>query len=257
MSVVLPQMFVMTILACISYVPDTAAKIGVTADGSGLELGGAKYILNPYDEFAIEEALLQRERHGGRVVALTVGSDAAKEILRTALAMGADSAVIIPATGLDSFGVAANIAAYAKAIDASLVLLGRQSIDHDSFQMASTVGALLGVPSISVVSKLEIESDRVRAERDIEGGKEVLEATLPLVVSVQKGINNPRYPKLPEIMKAKSKPIESVEPVAVSPRAAMVRYQVPQLKRANKILGDSDADIAEFVRLLHEEAKVI
>lgn len=250
-------MFVMTILTCISYVPETAAKIGVAADGSGLDLGGIKYILNPYDEFAIEEALLQRERHGGRVVALTVGSDAAKEILRTALAMGADSAAIIPASGLDSFGVAANIAAYAKTIEASLVILGRQSIDHDSLQMASTVAALLGVPSISVVSKLEIEGDCVRAERDIEGGKEVLETSLPLVLSVQKGINNPRYPKLPDIMKAKSKPIESIEPIAVSPRATMVRYQVPQLKRANKILGDSDADIAEFVRLLHEEAKVI
>jgi electron transfer flavoprotein beta subunit len=247
----------MTILVCISYVPDTAAKIGVTSDGTALQLEGVKYILNPYDEFAIEEALLQRERHGGRVVALTVGPDAAKEILRTALAMGVDSAAIVPATTFDSFGVASNIAAYAKAIDASLIIVGRQSIDHDSFQMASTVGALLGFPSISVVSKLEISGDRVYAERDIEGGKELLEATLPLVVSVQKGINNPRYPKLPEIMKAKSKPIETVEPIAVPPRATMVRFEVPQLKRANKILGDSDADIAEFIRLLHEEAKVL
>jgi electron transfer flavoprotein beta subunit len=123
--------------------------------------------------------------------------------------------------------------------------------------MASTVGALLGIPSISVVSKLQIEGTRVVAERDIEGGKEILQSELPIVISVQKGINNPRYPKLPDIMKAKSKPIETVQPVPAEPRSRFVRYEVPQQKRANILLGDSDADIAEFVRLLHEEAKVI
>jgi electron transfer flavoprotein beta subunit len=247
----------MNILVCISYVPDTAAKIGASADGTALELKGVKYILNPYDEFAIEEALLQRERHGGRVVALTVGDTAATEILRTALAMGVDAAAIVPTSSLDSYGVAVQIAEYARSMSADLVLLGRQSIDHDSFQMASTVGALLGIPSISVVSKLQIEGTRVVAERDIEGGKEILQSELPIVISVQKGINNPRYPKLPDIMKAKSKPIETVQPVPAEPRSRFVRYEVPQQKRANILLGDSDADIAEFVRLLHEEAKVI
>lgn len=247
----------MNILVCVSYVPDTAAKIGTTPDGTGLLLDGVKYILNPYDEFAIEEALLQRERHGGKVTALTVGSEQSKEILRTALAMGVDSAAIILTTSLDSYGVAANIAAYARHINADLVLMGRQSIDHDSFQMASTVGAILEIPSISVVSKLVIEGTSVRAERDIEGGKEILAASLPIVISVQKGINNPRYPKLPDIMKAKSKPIEIVEPHLTPLRTEIVQYEVPQQKRIGKILGDSDADIAEFVRLLHEEAKVI
>lgn len=247
----------MNILVCVSYVPDTAAKIGATPDGSALQLQGVKYILNPYDEFAIEEALLQREKHGGRVVALTVGDAAATEILRTALAMGADAAAIVTDTTLDSYGVAVQIAEYARAMNADLVLLGRQSIDHDSFQMASTVGAILGMPSISVVSKLDIEGTRVRAERDVEGGKEILEAELPIVISVQKGINNPRYPKLPDIMKAKSKPIETLQAQSVPARSRHIRYEVPQQKRANIILGDSDADIAEFVRLLHEEAKVI
>lgn len=247
----------MNILVCISYVPDTAARIGTNPDGTGLQLDGVKYILNPYDEFAIEEALLQREKHGGKVTVLTVGSEQSKEILRTALAMGADSAAIILTTSLDSYGTAANIAAYAQQIKADLVLMGRQSIDHDSFQMASTVAAIAGMPSISVVSKLEIEGTTVRAERDIEGGKEILSASLPIVISVQKGINNPRYPKLPDIMKAKSKPIETIEPMQVAPRVEIVRYEVPQQKRVGKILGDSDADIAEFVRLLHEEAKVI
>ncbi|MCX7929389.1 MAG: electron transfer flavoprotein subunit beta/FixA family protein [Chlorobi bacterium] len=247
----------MNILVCISYVPDTAAKIGVSDDGQKLLLDGVKYILNPYDEFAVEEALRLREKHGGKVVALTIGSESAKEILRTALAMGTDSAAHVASTTLDSYGVAVNIAAYARAMNADLVLLGRQSIDHDSFQMASTVGALLDVPSISIVSKLEIEGTLVRAERDIEGGKEILEAELPLVISVQKGINTPRYPKLPDIMKAKSKPIETVQAQEVTPCTVFRSYQVPQQKRANIILSDSDADIAEFVRLLHEQAKVI
>lgn len=177
----------MNILVCISYVPDTAARIGTTPDGTGLQLDGVKYILNPYDEFAIEEALLQREKHGGKVTVLTVGSEQSKEILRTALAMGADSAAIILTTSLDSYGTAANIAAYAQQIKADLVLMGRQSIDHDSFQMASTVAAIAGMPSISVVSKLEIEGTTVRAERDIEGVRKSFQLHYRLSSAFKKG----------------------------------------------------------------------
>jgi electron transfer flavoprotein beta subunit len=248
----------MNILVCISQVPDTTTKIAVGTDGKTIEKSGVKFILNPYDEFSIEEGLRLREKFSGSVTALTVGGDSAKEILRTALAMGVDKAVIVKDDSReDSFSVSVNIAEVAKTLQPDVVILGRQSIDYDSFGMASMVAELLDMPSISVVSKWTIEGNSVVAERDIEGGKEVVETTLPCVISAQKGLNDPRYPKLPDIMKAKSKPIEERASVATSARTQTLSMELPQSKRIGKILGDTDADISELVRLLHEEAKVI
>lgn len=248
----------MNILVCISQVPDTTTKVAVGTDGKTIEKTGVKFILNPYDEFTIEEGLRLREKFGGSVTALTVGGDTAKEILRTALAMGVDKAVFVKDDSReDSYSVAVNIAEVAKSMQPDVVVLGRQSIDYDSFAMASMVGELLDIPSISVVSKWNIEGNTVIAERDIEGGKEVVETTLPCVISAQKGLNDPRYPKLPDIMKAKSKPIEERTGVASSSRVQTFSMELPQSKRVGKILGDTDTDISELVRLLHEEAKVI
>ncbi len=246
----------MNILVCISQVPDTTSKITVASGGSAIDKTGLKFILNPYDEYAIEEGLRLREKNGGSVTAITVGPDSAKEVLRTALAMGVDKAVFVKEEKRDdSFVVASNIADYAKSASFDVILLGRQSIDYDSFQMTPTLAELLNLPSISMVSKLDIAGTSVSAERDIEGGKEVLEASLPCVISVQKGINDPRYPKLPDIMKAKSKPVEERAAVACDRRVETVSIELPSNKRAQRILGSEDADIAEFVRLLHEEAK--
>ncbi len=248
----------MNILVCVSQVPDTTTKVAVGADGKTIDKAGVKFILNPYDEFTIEEGLRLREKFGGSVTALTVGGDGAKEILRTALAMGVDKAIIVKDDNReDSFSVATNIAEAAKTIQPDVVILGRQSIDYDSFGMASMVGELLDMPSISVVSKWSIEGTTVTAERDIEGGKEVVSTTLPCVISAQKGLNDPRYPKLPDIMKAKSKPIEERAGIASASRTQTVSMELPLSKRVGKILGDSDADISELVRLLHEDAKVI
>ncbi len=257
-SVSSPTFTIMNILVCLSQVPDTTSKISVAASGDAVEKTGLKYILNPYDEYAIEEGLRLREKHTGSVTAITMGPDTAKEILRTALAMGVDKAVLIKDDKRDdSFGVAHNIAAYAQEMKPDLILLGRQSIDYDSFQLAPSLAELLSLPGISMVSSLSIDGSALKAERDIEGGKEQLEASLPCVISVQKGINDPRYPKLPDIMKAKSKPIEERPSVAVDKRQQTVGISLPSTQRVGKILGAEDADIAEFVRLLHEEAKVI
>ncbi len=248
----------MNILVCISQVPDTTTKVAVGTDGKTIDKTGVKFILNPYDEFTIEEGLRLREKFGGTVTALTVGGESAKEILRTALAMGVDKAVIVKDEAKsDSYSVAVNIADYASSISPDIVIVGRQSIDYDSFGMASMVGELLGMASISVVSSWSIEGSTVTAERDIEGGKELLRTSLPCVTSAQKGLNDPRYPKLPDIMKAKSKPIEERASVSSSTRVETIAMELPQSKRVGKILGDTDGDIAELVRLLHEEAKVI
>lgn len=248
----------MNILVCISQVPDTTTKVAVGPDGTSINTAGVKFILNPYDEFAIEEGLRQREKHGGTVTAVSVGPDSVKEVLRTALAMGVDTAVHVKDDQrTDSYVVASSIADMARESAPDLVIFGRQSIDFDSFQLPSMVAELLGWADIAMVSSLAIDGGTINAESDIEGGKMSVTASLPCVISAQKGLNDPRYPKLPDIMKAKSKPIAERAPVNTEPRVATVAMSLPVTKRLNKVLGDSDADLQELVRLLHEEAKVI
>lgn len=247
----------MNILVGISQVPDTATKIAISADGTSIDSKGVKFILNPYDEFAIEEGLRLREKNGGTVTVVTVGSDTGKEILRTALAMGADKAVLVKGDNFDAFLVADNVAALAKETAADLLIFGRQSIDFDSFQVPPMAAELLGWPSVTIVSSLSIEGTSVSAERDIEGGKESVSTSLPCVISAQKGLNEPRYPKLPDIMKAKSKPIEERAATAAAPRVTVLSMELPSAKGTGKIFGDSEQDISEVVRLLREEAKVL
>lgn len=248
----------MNILVCISRVPDTASRIMVSADGKTVDKQGIKYIVNPYDEFALEEALRLREKNGGSVTALAVGPDGAKDILRTALAMGVDKAVLVKADeNIDSFAVAENLANYAKETNPELVLLGKQSVDFDSLQIPSSLAEMLSMPSVSVVTKLTIDGSKATAEREVEGGREVVELTMPCVVSCQKGLNDPRYPKLPDIMKAKSKPIEERAASNSEARTTVIGMSIPSKTRVGKVLGDTDADIAELVRLLHEDAKII
>ncbi len=248
----------MNILVCISRVPDTTTRIKIGGDGKTIDKTGVKYIINPYDEFAIEEGLRLREKNGGTVTGLTIGPEVSTDILRTALAMGCDKVILVKGReDGDSYYVAKNIAAIAKEINPDLILMGRQSIDYDSFQTPSVVGELLDMPSISVVSKLEITDGNVKADRDIEGGKEVVETTLPCIISTQKGLNEPRYPKLPDIMKAKSKPIDLRDAVESENSIELLGIEIPSKQRTGKILADTDEDINELVRLLHEEAKVI
>ncbi|MDX9789786.1 MAG: electron transfer flavoprotein subunit beta/FixA family protein [Candidatus Kapaibacterium sp.] len=247
----------MNILVFVSRVPDTATKIFVGSDGKSIDSKGVKYILNPYDEFALEEGLRLREKNGGTVSAVTVGASESSEILRTALAMGADNAVIIKGENFDSYQTAHNLAEYAKSNGFDLILTGKQSVDFDSLQVPSMVATMLDIPSVSVVSKLEINGGNVTAERDVEGGRELLETTLPCLISCQKGLNEPRYPKLPDIMKAKKKPINEIDAKAIEPSIVITGMELPSNQRVGKILGDSESDINEIVRSLHQDAKVI
>lgn len=248
----------MNILVCISRVPDTATRVTIGGDSKSIDPKGVKYVVNPYDEFALEEALKIKEKQGGEVTAVTVGTDQAKDVLRTALAMKVDKAVLIKGEEvMDSFQVANSLAEYAKEVNPDLILLGKQSIDFDSLQMPSMLSEMLSMPSVSVVTNLEVMDGKVKAERDIEGGKEVVEAAIPCVISAQKGLNDPRYPKLPDIMKAKSKPIEERDAASAAARTTVLQMELPAKQRVGKIVGDSDADIAEIVRALHEDAKVI
>jgi electron transfer flavoprotein beta subunit len=248
----------MNIVVCVSQVPDTTTKIVVGADGKNIDPKGVKFILNPYDEFAVEEALRKREKGGGTVTLICVGGEGAKEALRLGLAMGADKAILIKDEERpDSFSVARQLADAIKGLGPDLVLLGRQSIDFDSAQMGPTLGELLELPCVTFVTSLEIDGTTVRAERDIEGGKEVVETTLPCIITAQKGLNDPRYPKLPDIMKAKSKPVEDRAAGDREVRVATLEMRPPEKKGAGKIFEATPESIKELVRLLHEEAKVI
>jgi len=248
----------MNIVVCISQTPDTATKIVVGADGKAIDPKGVKFVLNPYDEFAVEEGLRQKQAAGGTVTLLCVGGEGAKESVRLGLAMGADKAILIKdEVRGDSYTVAANLAEAIKSIGADLVLCGRQSVDYDSAQIGPMLAELLDMPLVSFVTKLDVTGASIRAERDIEGGKEVVESTLPCVITAQKGLNEPRYPKLPDIMKAKSKPIEERAPIAAEPRTETVEMRKPEQKGTGKIFDFSPENVKELVRLLHEEAKVI
>jgi electron transfer flavoprotein beta subunit len=248
----------MKIVVCVSHVPDTATKINISADGKSIDKTGVTYIISPYDEFAVEESLRLKEKNGGEVIAVSLGNDNHKETLRKALAMGADRAVLLKAdSALDSYAVARAIADYVKEISPDVVFFGKQSVDTDNAAVGSMVGEMLGLPSVSVVVKLEIKDGKVLAEREIEGGHEKVETVLPCVITAQKGLNEPRYPSLKGIMGAKNKPIEERVLQGLTTKVELLGMKKPPAKSAGKIVGTEVSAVSELVRLLHEEAKVI
>ncbi len=248
----------MKIAVCVSHVPDTATKVNVGPDGKSIDPNGVTYVVNPYDEFAIEEALKIKEANDGEVVAISYGTDASKETLRKALAMGADSAVLLKSENpRDSYGVAKALAEEIKAQDAKLVFFGKQSVDYDNSITGQVTAELLGYNCATVVVDLKIEGEKVTAEREIEGGREIVETSLPAVITAQKGLNEPRYASLKGIMQAKKKTIEEKEPEAYDNMVEVLSMKKPPAKQPGKIIGEDASAVPELVKLLREEAKVI
>jgi electron transfer flavoprotein beta subunit len=248
------------IAVCIKRVPDTETRIRIAADGVSADEAGVKFILNPYDEFAVEEALQRREKAGaGEVVVIALGSDAAQETMRTALAMGADRGVLLKADAVpaDALAVAKALAAELKDGGYDLVLFGKIAADDYNQAVGPMTAELLGLPCVTAVSKLELEGGKGVAHREIEGGVEVVEFALPAVLTADKGLNTPRYPALKGIMAAKKKPVE-VKPVAfAAPRLRVVALEMPPARKEGRIVGEGAAAVPELVRLLREEAKVL
>jgi electron transfer flavoprotein beta subunit len=248
----------MKLAVCINHVPDTVSKISIASDGKNIDKTGVTFILNPYDEYALEECLRLKEKNTGEVIAVSLGGDSHKETLRKALAMGVDKAVLIKDDSpRDSFAVARALADELKDISADVIFFGKQSIDSDGAAVGTMVAEMLGLPSISAVVKLEIVNGTVIAEREIEGGKEKDQTTLPAVFTAQKGLNEPRYPSLKGIMAAKSKPIEEKIPKPSELKVEVLSMHKPPTKKAGKIVGTDVSAVPELVRLLHEEARVI
>lgn len=258
----------MKIFVGIKQVPDTDTKIKLQASNVGVDLTGVKWIVNPYDELAIEEAVKIKEKNAGtQVFALTLGpKQRASDVLRTALAMGCDEGVIINSTvELDNLSTAKALAAAIKAEGGcDLLLLGKLAIDDNGSSVGPMVAELLGMPHISVVSKIELNAGNLKVERDIEGGaKEIFEIKTPCVLTANKGLNMPRYASLPGIMKAKKKVLKEYEAEALGVSAATTKSKVtsitmPDDKTAVKMVaGDAATQASELVRILRDEAKVI
>jgi len=246
-------------IVCIKRVPDSETRVKIGPDGLRLDEAGVKFVLNPYDEFALEEALRRKETAGeGKVVALTVGSDASRETLRGALAMGADEAILLRTEcESDGLAVARALAAEISGHEFDLLLFGKQAIDDDDMQVPAMVAELLELPCVTVVVGLEIEDGKAIARREIEGGHEVVEFTLPAVVSAQKGLNEPRYATLKGIMAAKRKPLEVKQIEIAEPRLKRIALELPPPRPPSRIVGEGADAVPELVRRLHEEAKVL
>jgi len=246
---------------------DTEEKI--TLSNGKINEDGAEFIINPYDEYAIEEAIQVRDEHGGEVTVITVGNEDSEKQLRTALAMGADKAVLINVEDDledgDQYTTAKILSEYLKDKEVDLVLAGNVAIDGGSGQVGPRVAELLGINCVTTITELKIEGDKVYVTRDVEGDEEKIETSLPLLVTAQQGLNEPRYPSLPGIMKAKKKPLDELElddldldEDDVEPKTKTIEVFLPPQKEAGKILeGDLADQVKELVQLLHKEAKVI
>ena len=244
----------MKILVCISHVPDTTSKINFIDNSTKFDTNGVQFIIGPYDDYALARAIELKEANAGTTVTvLNVGSADTEPTIRKALAIGADDAIRVNAEPTDSFFVASQIAEHAKGYD--LVLMGRESIDYNGGVVHAMVGELLGMPSVSPVMKLEIEGTVVKMSREIEGGKESVEANLPLVAGCQEPIAEWKIPNMRGIMSARTKPLKVVEPKAVEATVKVQKFELPAAKGAVKMI--SADNVAELVTRLKTEAKVL
>jgi len=263
------------IVVLVKSVPDTESKIKIAADGVSIDPAGVKFVLNPHDEYAVEEGLRIREhlKDTTTVVAVSMGPERVVDVLRTALAMGADDAVHVsdPAfEGGDAYANARVLAEAVRLLSPDLILGGKQGIDDDSAYTCAAVAEHLGIPQVQIVTELTLSDDRARvtARRRVEGADEIVEMVLPGVVTCEKGLNEPRYASLPGIMKAKKKeirkialaelPLKPEQVGAAGSLTRMVKYHgLTERPAVKMITGDAATQAHELVRLLREEAKVI
>lgn len=245
---------------------DTEEKI--VLENGKIKEDGAEFIINPYDEYAVEEAIQLKEKHGGEVTVVTFAEEEAEKELRTALAMGADKAVLIDSEEweeADAYSTASVLAAYLKDKKADIILAGNVAVDGGSGQVGPRVAELLGIPQVTAITSLTIEDGKATIIHDIEGDEETVEVSLPLLVTTQQGLNEPRYPSLPGIMKAKKKPLETLElddldldEEEVAAKTEKIEIFLPQKKQQGKVLqGEIKQQVQELVSLLKSEAKVI
>ena len=245
----------MKILVCISHVPDTTSKITFTDNNTKLNNAGVQFIIGPYDDYALARAIELKESLGASVTVINVGEADTEPTIRKALAIGADDAIRVNAFPTDGFFVASQIAHIASQEKYDLILTGRESIDFNGGQVHGIIGALLNIPSVSPVMKLDIQGDKATMVCEIEGGKDNIELKIPFVAGCQEPIAEWKIPNMRGIMSAKTKPLKVVEPTSVDPISKLSIYELPPPKGQCKMIPADQMD--ELVRLLREEAKVL
>lgn len=247
----------MKILVCISKTPDTTSKISFKDDNKKYDESGVQWIINPYDEwYALVRAIELKEKNpSAQLHIINVGGADNDPIIRKALALGGDEAIRVNTTNDDSYYIAAQIAEVAKQNNYDLILTGKETIDYNSSSVGGMLAALLDLPFISLATKFELNDNTATVTREIEGGEEVDEINLPVVVSCQKGVAEQRIPNMRGIMAARTKPLKVVEPAAVDALTQIVSFELPPAKAGVKLIPADNVE--ELVRLLHEEAKVI
>lgn len=247
-------------VVCVKQVPDTETRVKVAGDGRTLDPTGVTWIINPYDEFAIEAALQLKEKLGvGEVVVLSLGGAGVQTAIRSALAMGADRAIHLKtdAVAPDSLSVARALAAAIGDLNPGLVWLGKQAVDDDAAQVGPMLAEMLGLPCATMIVSFELDGQVAKVAREVEGGNELVELPLPAVLTADKGLNQPRFASLKGIMAAKKKPIEERATDLGTPALEPVSLQLPPSRAAGRIVGEGAAAVPELVRVLREEAKVI
>jgi electron transfer flavoprotein beta subunit len=246
----------MNILVCISKVPDTTSKISFTENNTKFNTDKIQFIINPYDEwYALVRAIEIKEKSGGKVTVIHAGPAANDQLIRKALAIGADEAFRIDMEPEDSYSLAAQIANHIKASDYDLILTGKETIDYNSSALGGMIAELADLPFVSYVSKLEVEGDKFLMTREIEGGEEICEYTGKLVISAQKGMAEARIPNMRGIMMARSKPLNVIPAEEVGSLTKIKVYEMPPEKTGCKYVDAEHPE--ELIDLLHNEAKVI
>jgi len=247
------------VIVCVKRVPDTETRIRVGEGGTTIDPTGVKFIMSPYDEFAVEAALRTKEATGsGEVALVTLGDDSSQETLRAGLAMGADKAtLLVGESSMDGLATAKALAEELKDGGAPLVLFGVKAADGDQQQVGPMTATLLGYPCVTGVSSFEVTDDKVVCHREVEGGVEVAEVQLPAVVTVTKGAFEPRYASLKGIMAAKRKPLEQKDASSSQSRVIVTQLAHPPERAAGKIVGEGPDAVPELVRLLREEANAL
>jgi electron transfer flavoprotein beta subunit len=246
-------------IVCVKRVPDTETRIRIAGNGVSVDPAGIKFVLNPYDEFAVEAALKHKEAAGsGEVAVVAVGGGDSAETLRTALAMGADRAVLLKTDGTpEGLAVAKLLADEVRGQEFDLLLFGMKAVDDDSQAVGAMVAELLDLPAATVVTRFELEGDKVVAHREIEGGTEIVELRRPCVLTITKGAYEPRYASLKGIMAAKKKPLEEKSVQAGDAGVRVEALEYPPERQAGRWIGEGAEAVPELIRILREEAKVL
>lgn len=247
------------VVVCIRRVPDTAARIKISPDGRSVDPSSADYVINPYEEYALEQGVQLKEKHGGQVTVVILGPESSTPVILKSLALGADKAVHLKKANMpdDPSAVAHAIAEDLKSRQFDVLLFGKKGVDDDNQQVGQMASELLGIPCVSQVAKLELSGEKVIAHREVEGGLLVVETTLPAAFTAEKDLAIPRYASLRELVAARKKPIESIEPGEHPPTLEIVAVEYPPPRPPGKIVGKGVESVPALVRLLHEEAKVI